>query len=123
MCIDPFWYPIEFMKDGKISGITSDLKRYFEEKIQINIDVVPTNNWNESLDFIKDKKCDIISSISPSYDRMSYLNFTKPILTLPIVVTTQKDKPFLRDISLLKNEKIAILTKTSSRKIKANAST
>ena len=97
------------MKDGKISGITSDLKRYFEEKIQINIDVVPTNNWNESLDFIKDKKCDIISSISPSYDRMSYLNFTKPILTLPIVVTTQKDKPFLRDISLLKNEKIAIL--------------
>ena len=109
MCIDPFWYPIEFMKDGKISGITSDLKRYFEEKIQINIDVVPTNNWNESLDFIKDKKCDIISSISPSYDRMSYLNFTKPILTLPIVVTTQKDKPFLRDISLLKNEKIAIL--------------
>ena len=36
MCIDPFWYPIEFMKDGKISGITSDLKRYFEEKIQIN---------------------------------------------------------------------------------------
>ncbi|MGJ0321013.1 diguanylate cyclase [Aliarcobacter cryaerophilus] len=109
MCIDPFWYPIEFMKDGKISGITSDLKRYFEEKIQINIDVVPTNNWNESLDFIKDKKCDIISSISPSYDRISYLNFTKPILTLPIVVTTQKDKPFLRDISLLKNEKIAIL--------------
>ena len=109
MCIDPFWYPIEFMKDGKISGITSDLKRYFEEKIQINIDVVPTNNWNESLDFIKDKKCDIISSISPSYDRMSYLNFTKPILTLPIVVATQKDKPFLRDISLLKNEKIAIL--------------
>ena len=109
MCIDPYWYPIEFMKDGKISGITSDLKRYFEEKIQINIDVVPTNNWNESLDFIKDKKCDIISSISPSYDRMSYLNFTKPILTLPIVVTTQKDKPFLRDISLLKNEKIAIL--------------
>ncbi|WP_164469310.1 diguanylate cyclase [Aliarcobacter cryaerophilus] len=109
ICIDPFWYPIEFIKDGKISGITSDLKRYFEEKIQINIDVVPTNNWNESLDFIKDKKCDIISSISPSYDRMSYLNFTKPILTLPIVVTTQKDKPFLRDISLLKNEKIAIL--------------
>ena len=109
ICIDPFWYPIEFMKDGKISGITSDLKRYFEEKIQINIDVVHTNNWNESLDFIKDKKCDIISSISPSYDRMSYLNFTKPILTLPIVVTTQKDKPFLRDISLLKNEKIAIL--------------
>lgn len=109
ICIDPFWYPIEFMKDGKISGITSDLKRYFEEKIQINIDVVPTKNWNESLDFIKDKKCDIISSISPSYDRMSYLNFTKPILTLPIVVTTQKDKPFLRDISLLKNEKIAIL--------------
>lgn len=109
MCIDPYWYPIEFMKDGKISGITSDLKRYFEEKIQINIDVVPTNNWNESLDFIKDKKCDIISSISPSYDRISYLNFTKPILTLPIVVTTQKDKPFLRDISLLKNEKIAIL--------------
>ncbi|WP_066156166.1 diguanylate cyclase [Aliarcobacter cryaerophilus] len=109
ICIDPYWYPIEFMKDGKISGITSDLKRYFEEKIQINIDVVPTNNWNESLDFIKDKKCDIISSISPSYDRMSYLNFTKPILTLPIVVTTQKDKPFLRDISLLKNEKIAIL--------------
>ena len=109
MCIDPFWYPIEFMKDGKISGITSDLKRYFEEKIQINIDVVPTNNWNESLDFIKDKKCDIISSISPSYDRMSYLNFTKPILTLSIVVATQKDKPFLRDISLLKNEKIAIL--------------
>lgn len=109
MCIDPFWYPIEFIKDGKISGITSDLKRYFEEKIQINIDVVPTNNWNESLDFIKDKKCDIISSISPSYDRMSYLNFTKPILTLPVVIATQKDKPFLRDISGLRNQKIAIL--------------
>ncbi|AYJ80440.1 diguanylate cyclase [Aliarcobacter cryaerophilus] len=109
MCIDPYWYPIEFIKDGEISGITSDLKRYFEEKIATNIELVPTNNWNESLDFIKNKKCDIISSISPSYDRMSYLNFTKPILTFPIVVTTQKDKPFLRDISLLRNEKIAIL--------------
>ncbi|MGJ0364127.1 diguanylate cyclase [Aliarcobacter cryaerophilus] len=109
ICIDPFWYPIEFIKDGKISGITYDLKKYFEEKIKTNIELVNTKNWNESLDFIKNKKCDIISSVSPSYDRNSYLNFTKPILTLPIVLATQKDKPFLRNMSALRNEKIAIL--------------
>lgn len=109
LCMDPSWYPIEFIKDGKISGITSDLIRDFEEKIGVNIELFPTKSWDSSLNLIKDRKCDLISSISPSFDRMSYLNFTKPIYTLPIVVATQKDKPYIKDISLLKSKKIAIL--------------
>ncbi len=109
MCIDPDWYPIESIKNGKILGITSDVKNYFEEKLDIKIELVPTKDWNESIEFIKNKRCDIISSISPSSERDSYLNFTEPIFSLPMVLATKNNKPFIQDITYLKDKKIAII--------------
>ena len=108
LCVDPDWYPIEFVKDKKLYGFTSDIVKLFQEQIETKIDLVLTKDWNESLEAAKNRQCDIISGISADFEREKFLTFTQPLLSLPILMATQNDKPFIQDISLIK-EKIGIL--------------
>ncbi|QKJ26265.1 diguanylate cyclase [Aliarcobacter cibarius] len=108
LCVDPDWYPIEYVKDKKLYGFTSDIVKLFQEQIQTKIDLVLTKDWNESLEAAKNRQCDIISGISADFEREKFLNFTQPLLSLPILMATQNDKPFIQDISLIK-EKVGIL--------------
>lgn len=109
LCVDPNWHPVEFIKDKKLYGFTSDIMKLFEEKIQTKIELVLTKDWDESLNASKNRDCDIISGISASFEREKFLNFTKPILSLPILMATHKNKPFIQNLSLIKGIKVGII--------------
>ena len=109
MCIDPDWMPFEkFDKNGKHIGITADYYKIFEDILNIDIKVIKTKTWNESIKNAKDRKCDILSLSMETPKRMKYLKFTTPYLKIPIVVATKVDVPFIDNVDAIENKKVGI---------------
>jgi len=106
MCVDPEWYPFEAIRDGKHIGIAADVMHRFESELKISIELVPTRSWDETLQFARERKCDIFSLASSTPSRLVYMDFTSPYVTLPIMMATKMDQPFIDDIGTLTGKKL-----------------
>ena len=114
MCVDPDWEPFEKLdKEGKHIGIAADLIQLISSKLEIEIKVIPTKNWDESIILSKEKKCDILSFLNETNKRKEWLNFTKPLLEDPNVIITRNEFETPKDLSFLNNGTIAIPTNTA----------
>jgi len=108
-CVDPHASPYEQIKDGKLEGISLDYKKIFEEKLKIPFILIPTDSWNNTLQFAKENRCDIASfAIMETEERLKFLNFTTPYITVPLVLSTKPDVTFIPDIKKLRNQTVAI---------------
>lgn len=108
LCIDPNWMPYESFSNGKYIGMSADYFKLIEKQFSLNIDVVFTHNWTESLQFVKERKCDMLSLAMYTPQRGEYLNFTSPYLKIPLVIVTKNNSLFIDDISMLRGKKLAI---------------
>ena len=108
MCIDPDWMPFERFENGKHIGMSADYFEVFKKALGVEIDVVQTQTWSESLELAKERKCDIMSLVMETPQRKKYLNFTKPYLQVPLVLATKNDVPFVNDIRSVGNRLIGI---------------
>jgi len=109
MCVDPEWYPLEVIREGKHIGIAADVMHVFEKNLGVPIELVPTSSWHQSLTYAQERKCDILSLASSEPERLKYMNFTSNYLSIPYVMVTTNDKPFTEDIASLTKEKIGIV--------------
>ena len=113
MCNNPTWEPIEFAvnkNQSNMQGIAIDMINVIEKQLKINFINVPTKDWKESQEFLRDKKCDILPAAIQTKQRDDYANFTIPYLNLPLAIFTQKNKPLITNLNEIIN------TKTWSRK-------
>ena len=100
MCVDPDWEPFEKInKDGLHEGISADIIKLISTKLNIKIELIPTNDWDESIDFSKQKKCDILSFLNETPKRKEWLVFTEPIFTDSNVLVGRSEKKYIEDIS------------------------
>jgi signal transduction histidine kinase len=111
MCVDPSWIPFEKIDESTYTGINAEFIKLLQKKIGIPFRLVPTDNWRESLNYIKNKKCDILSLVSGYKNREKFINSTTPYITTPLAIALQKDKFFIPNITKLKGKDIAIDTK------------
>ncbi|MDD2895851.1 MAG: ABC transporter substrate-binding protein [Aliarcobacter sp.] len=109
MCVMPNSMPYSDIKDGKLTGFVADYINLIEKKIKKPIVLVPTKSWTESLEFAKDRKCDILSSATDTTERENYFNFSKSYLNVPFVLLTKSGTSFITDLSSLKDKKISIV--------------
>lgn len=109
MCVDPEWYPLEAIRDGKHIGIASDVMKSFSAKLETPIELIPTTSWNQSLIEAKNRRCDILSMASKTPEREKYMYFTPTYLALPYVLVTTMDKPFIEYIDQLQGKKVGIV--------------
>ena len=109
MCIDPNWMPLEMNKNGVHVGMTKDYMDLIEEEIGIPIKMVNTKTWSESLEFAKERKCDILSLVMATPQRKLYMKFTKPYLNIPLVLVSTLDETFYADVSAIHDKYIGIV--------------
>lgn len=108
MCIDPDWMPYERINEqGVHVGMSADYMELFAQRIGIPIRLVPTTSWSETLQFGRDKRCDILSLLNESPERSEFLNFTSPYVEAPIVLVTRDDVTFLEGIGSLGDRTIS----------------
>lgn len=108
MCIDPDWMPLEMNENGKHVGMAADYINVMQKFIGIPIKMVQTKTWLESLDFAKERKCDIFSLAMATPERKIYMNFTKPYMRIPLALVSKLDKVFYNDIGALGGKPIGI---------------
>ncbi len=109
MCVDPNWMPLEKIEDGKYIGLAAEYMRLFSKQIETPISLVKTSTWNESLEKIKNRECDILPLAQRTPSRDKYLNFTKSYIEIPLVITTKTDIPFIDDIKYIYNKKLGVV--------------
>ena len=108
MCIDPDWMPFEKLENDTYTGMSSDFFKLFRKKIPANIKLIETQNWDESLEYAKSRKCDIISLSMKTPSRDKYLNFTEPYVDIPLVIATKLDVAFISSYYELEGKKIGM---------------
>jgi ABC-type nitrate/sulfonate/bicarbonate transport system substrate-binding protein/signal transduction histidine kinase len=108
MCVDPNWMPYEKIENGKHIGIASDYIKLIEERINIDIELIPTKSWSQSLEYIKSRKCDILSLAMATPSRKKHLNFTKPYFKTPLVIATRHDISFIDSVEKLKDKRVGV---------------
>ena len=114
MCVDPDWEPFEIInKKIQHEGIAADLIQLVAKRTGLNIELLPTKTWEETLAFSKAKKCDILSFINKTPQRDEWLIFTDPIFSDPNVLITRNEHAPIQDLNKVKNETIAIPSGTA----------
>jgi PAS domain S-box-containing protein len=109
MCIDPNWMPFESLgEDGTYRGMSAEYYKLFEKKLPVQFQLIKTDTWDQSLEYAQQRKCDILSLAMSTPNREKYLNFTTPYLSVPLVVATKLDVPFINGIKDLEGKKVGI---------------
>ena len=118
LCIDPNWMPFEKInEDGKHIGLSSDYFNIFRKELGIPITLVKTDSWTQTLEYLKTRKCDILSLGMNTKDRREFLNFSSAYITTPLVLTTKPGITFIDDLTNLENKKIGIVKDYSFEKV------
>jgi len=109
MCIVPDVKPYSFIADdGKFTGFVADYIKLIEKKTLFKFNLVKTSTFEESLEYLKNGKCDFISSLENKNDRKDFANFTKPYFNISLVLITKDNTNFVDDINILKDKKIGV---------------
>ena len=110
MCVDPDWEPYERLdSSGKYVGFAADLIHLIENKINKKMELVKTNTWSESLDFVKKGRCEIASFLNKTPSREHYLNFTGTLYSEPEVIVAKNDVTYINGFSELENKTVGIV--------------
>jgi len=108
--LDPSWPPIEFTDEhGTPSGITADYLRLIEARLGVRFERVPNLSWQESYARLQRGEIDLATSVAVTAERETFWAFTKPYMTIPIVVVTRADVTYIADLRELAGRKVAVV--------------
>ena len=114
VCVDPDWPPFEQIDaQGQHVGIAADLLQLVAQRSGLNLKLVPTANWNESLAASQAGRCQLLSFLNQSPARDTWLLFTAPLLTDENVFITREEHPFISDPATLAGQTLVLPKGTS----------
>lgn len=98
MCVDPDWEPYERMDaQGNFTGIAADLVDIVSERLNIPFVIVPTVDWDETLEVSREGGCMLIPFLNQTPAREQWLTFTEPLFTNPNVFITRNEHDYISD--------------------------
>mgnify|MGYP005843209839 CR=1 FL=1 len=110
MCVDPDWEPYEVItKDGEYIGLGADFLALISQRIGKNFTLIPTKNWQESLEFAKEGKCEILPFLNSTPKREEFLTFTPTLYEESEVIVARDEVTFLAGFDALEGKKVGIV--------------
>jgi diguanylate cyclase (GGDEF)-like protein len=110
LCVDPDWMPFEGVIDGVHTGIASDYLSLFSELTPYSFNILLTKSWKETTDRLKAGDCDLTLMLNSSAEREKYLSFTLPYFFGPNVLVSNKDIPFMQDVSAIGDRSLGVVS-------------
>ncbi|MDI3323874.1 transporter substrate-binding domain-containing protein [Pontibacterium granulatum] len=109
VCVDPNWMPFEAInRQGQHTGVSADFMKEYAKMLGVKLQLVPTENWSESMHNARERLCDVLPMINQSPERAQFLNFTVPYVSMPVVLITDLKATYLDGLKSLEGEKLAI---------------
>lgn len=114
MCVDPDWRPYEWIDERGIHrGIAADLLRLVARRVGLQLQLVPTADWQESLAASRAGRCRILSFLNRTAARDAWLRFTAPVFSDPNVFVTREEHRPITDPADLRGEIIVFPSGTA----------
>ena len=108
--VDPAFMPLEIMdpKSG-FGGIASEYTHFISKQLSVDMKVVGGLSWQEALKRAKAGKLDLLPCVAKTPEREKYLLFTKPYMSFPVVIFTNKDTGFIGSTDDLRGATIGVV--------------
>jgi len=100
----PFHY---FEPDGRLRGMALDYMLALSEMIGFKVEIQENLVWPEVLRRIRTHDLDVISCLAHAADRESYISFSEPYLSYPLVIVTRRDYEFIGGQNDLHHQRVA----------------
>ncbi len=112
--IDPEFAPFEFVdKNGKYSGFSSGYIQLLNQRLGLNIKVVPDLSWNQVMTMAKHGKIDMLPAVGSSQIRAQFLSYTTPYIGFYRMFFCRSEVPFISDSNNLATLKVAVQANSS----------
>ncbi|MCB9335501.1 MAG: transporter substrate-binding domain-containing protein [Flavobacteriales bacterium] len=105
---EPNWPPYEIYKNGEYKGIVGDYVSIFEKATGIDFRPIKDITWEESLIELQSGEINMVPCAGITDERKSYLLFTKPYISDPLVIVTTLDAEFISGLKGLENKKVSV---------------
>jgi len=116
MCIFPNLKPYSYIENDQLKGFAADFYALIGQNTGLKFKLIKTDSISQSLQYLKEKKCDILSSAESTNDRRTFANFTKPFMDVPFVLITDNKSPFIDNLEVYQNKKIGLVKSYSVNK-------
>jgi ABC-type nitrate/sulfonate/bicarbonate transport system substrate-binding protein/C4-dicarboxylate-specific signal transduction histidine kinase len=108
-CTQPSSMPYSAIENAKLVGVGSGIVNLIAQKTNLNLELVPTASWKESIQKAIKRECDILPIAVETPSRRKYFNFTTPYYSEPLVIVTKKNEHYILDINTIMDKKFAIV--------------
>ncbi len=116
VAVDTDWAPLEFTnKDNKLTGIAAGYLNYLSRKTGIVFQPATGLDWPTAVEKMKSGELDMYSAVINTPERQTYTHYTRPYLTFPMVIATQKGEAYIDGMSRLKTKVVAVVRDYASK--------
>nr|WP_319395478.1 transporter substrate-binding domain-containing protein [uncultured Desulfobacter sp.] len=114
LCVIPDNLPFGTVEsDGRHIGIDADFMALFGKQIPIPLVVKKNNSWAQVLEQMKQRQCDLCMDAMKTPDKQRYMDFTDPYLTVPNVIATSVNAPFIDDFRKFMDRPMGVIKASS----------
>jgi ABC-type amino acid transport substrate-binding protein len=89
-CINPDFKPFSYLDDINPKGLSIDILNLFSQKLDRKTVFIKTVSQEESIQFLKDEKCDILPAVS-KMEQIEDIKYSKPYFTYPFEIQASKN--------------------------------
>lgn len=108
-CIDPNWAPYEAIRNNRHVGISAQYLALIGDLADLSFTLVPTENWQQSLEYVQQGRCQVIPMLNTSDYRRQFLDFSLPYFEAPNVLVAKEGTPMVQGYSGLGNRTVGIV--------------
>lgn|GEM_PF-1644593 len=107
---DANFAPIEYLtEEGEFKGISVEYLDIISSMLGIRFEYKKSTNWVEATDKLKNHDLDIFSAAASTTDRRTYAEFTHPFLSVPVMIFTPQNVPYISSLTELEGRKVAVV--------------
>ncbi|MDO6427256.1 diguanylate cyclase [Thalassotalea sp. 1_MG-2023] len=109
-CIDPDWAPYESLINEQHVGLSRQYLSLIEQNANLSFTLVPTSNWQQTLEYIQTNKCDLIPMLNSTLNRKGFLDFTKVLFRAPNALYGHYNQPLIGHLANINQQSVAVVT-------------
>lgn len=107
----PFHY---YDEQGAVQGIASDYVAILGEMLGVRIETLDAKPWPAVLQLAKNRDIDLIACAAKTGERETYLTFSLPYLSFPLVIVSRRDAAFIGGLGDLHGKSVAVIRAVST---------
>lgn len=107
-CVDPDRVPYEMLRNGKHVGVSADYLLLIGELAKVNFKLVPTDSWEQSLEYVQTGKCMLVPMINKSANSNVFLKFTVPYFESPNVLVSRGNGILYQGFAGITNQVVGV---------------